>query len=146
MKLGFKGLVLGAMLFFSFQSGAQTNVQQDNGPLTSKELTNLEEVYGNRLHERVLSRPNVLAEIKDILRNRIDIIEISDPRDQKACTLLSEVALYKAFNPDVRRDRGFNPSSFNPLKYAFNFRMKGASMYRVDNTNYFIMVKARSLN
>lgn len=146
MKLGFKGLALLAMIFFSFHSGAQTDIRQDNVPLTTKELSDLEEIYGNRLQDRVLSRPNVLAEIKDILRNRIDIIELNDLRDQKPCTLLSQVALYKVFNPEVRRDRDFNPSTFNPLKYAFNYRLKGASIYRVDDTNYFIVIKARSIN
>ena len=146
MKLGFQALALLAMLLFSFQVAAQSNIRPDSGPLTAKELSNLQEVFGNHLHHRVLSRPNMLAEIKDVLRKRVEIVELKDPKDQKPCTLLSEVALYSAYNPDIQRDKKFDPSNFNPLKYAFNYKINGASMYRVDQTNYYIIINPRSTN
>ncbi len=146
MKLGLTGLALVAMLFFSFLTGAQTNVVQEHAPLTAAELSKLKEVFADHLEDRVLNRPNVLTEIKDLLRNRVDIVELNEPRDQKPCKLLSEVALYKVFNPDIKRDESFDQSNFNPLKYAFNYRLKGASIYRVDNTDYFILIKARPTN
>ena len=144
MNLGIRGLALVAMLMFSFQGEAQSNINVYSDPLSAKELSNLQEVFGNHLHERILSRPNMLTEIKDVLRNRVQIVKFDDPQDQKSCQLLSDVPLYLAYNRDLKRDRRFDPSTFNPLKYAFNYRLKGASMYRVDRTNYFIIIKARS--
>ncbi|MBT8258095.1 MAG: hypothetical protein KJO49_06455 [Bacteroidia bacterium] len=144
MKLGFQSFALLALLFLPLQGVAQSSIRPDSGPLTAKELSNLQEVFGNHLHDRILSRQNMLAEIKDVLRNRIQIVKLDNPQDQKSCSLLSDVALYSAFNPDIKRDKRFDPSSFNPLKYAFNYRINGASMYRVDQTNYYIIINPRS--
>ena len=144
MKLGFQSFALIAMLVLSLQGAAQTNMKSDSGPLTARELSNLQEVFGNHLQDHILSRPNMLAEIKDVLRNRVQIVKLDNPQDQKSCPLLSEIALYTAFNPDIKRDSRFDPSNFNPLKYAFNYRINGASMYRVDQTNYYIIIKSRS--
>ena len=113
------------------------------GPLNAIELKQLKEVYGDQLNNYVLSRPNFLKAVKDILRNRVEIIELSDPKDQKECTLLSQVPVLSAFVSDLKRDQFFDRSTFNPLKYNFRFFNRGASMYRVDNTNYFILVKSQ---
>ena len=143
IKLGFRSLAVLAMLFLSFQSEAQSNIKPDTGTLSAKELSNLHEVFGVHLQDHILNRPNMLAEIKDVLRNRVQIVQLKNPADQKATSMLSEVALYTAYNPDIERDKRFDPSTFNPLKYAFNYRLSGASMYRVDQTDYFIIIKPR---
>lgn len=114
-----------------------------NATLTTSERQQLEEVYGDKLNAYVLSKPSRLKAIKDILRNRIEIIEISKKSDQKPCTLLSEVPLFDYYVPDLKRDVVFNKSTFNPLKYNFNFYSRGSHMYRVDNTNYFILIKSQ---
>jgi hypothetical protein len=44
---------------------------------------------------------------------------------------------------DLQRDANFNPQNFNPLKYLFNFYSRGTQMYRVDNTNYFIIIESQ---
>jgi len=112
-------------------------------PLNSKELLQLKEVYGDELQSFVLNRPNFLKAIKDILRNRVEIIEYTNPRDQKDCMLLSEVPVLNAFVPELKRDQFFDKSNFNPLKYNFRFFSRGASIYHVDNTNYYIKIKAQ---
>ncbi|VAW36026.1 hypothetical protein MNBD_GAMMA01-1060, partial [hydrothermal vent metagenome] len=40
----------------------------------------------------------------------------------------------------------FNKNTFNPLKYTFDFYSRGGYMYKVDNTNYFIIIKSQYLN
>ncbi len=145
-----------ALLFFllSINISAQTNNQREplplvkynqnvNAALSSIERHQLEEVYGDKLQEYVLSRPNHLKAIKNILRNRVEILEFSNIQDQKECTLLSEVSLFNYYTPALKRDQIFNKSSFNPLKYNFSFYSRGAFMYRVDNTNYFILIKSQ---
>ncbi|MDG5493077.1 hypothetical protein [Psychroserpens sp. SPM9] len=117
-----------------------TNV---NSPLTSSELAKINEVYGTTSTENVLSKPQRLKDIKNILRNRVEIKSIPNPSDQKPCTLLSEVPLMDYYVTNLERAPNFNPQTFNPLKYLFSFYSNGTHMYRVDNTNYFIIIKSQ---
>ncbi|MGK0324100.1 MAG: hypothetical protein ACJAR4_002148 [Psychroserpens sp.] len=117
-----------------------TNV---NAPLSSAELALITEVYGATANDNILDKPQRLKDIKNILRNRIEIKEIPKPSDQKDCTLLSEVSLMDYYVSDLQRDTNFNPQNFNPLKYLFNYYSYGSHMYRVDNTNYFIIIKSQ---
>lgn len=114
-----------------------------DAPLNAKEKLQLEEVYGNKLNDYVLSHPQRLKDIKNILRNRVEYLRIPNPHDQKPCPLLSEIPLFNNYAPDLKRDLVFNPQTFNPLKYQFNFYARGSYMYRVDNTDYFIVIKSQ---
>ena len=87
-----------------------------------------------------------ILNIKEILRNRVVLREISDPIKQKPCPKLSEIPLFDAFVSTLKRDVIFNPSSFNPLKYDFRYHRPGFQLIRVDNTNYFIMIKPQHYN
>ena len=115
-------------------------------PFSNDELNKLQEVYGAALSKEILNRPNRVLGIKEILRNRVTIKKISNPNYQKACTLLSEVPLFNAFVSDLKRDQFFDPSTFNPLKYNFPFHRKGYQLYRVDKTDYFILIKPQHYN
>lgn len=148
-------IMLGFVLcLFVFSTNAQSKVSKQslplvnyntnvNSPLSSVERQQLEEVYGNKLQEYVLSKPERLKAIKNILRNRVSIVEIANPKNQKETKLLSEVSLFDYYVSNLKRDISFNKNTFNPLKYNFDFYKKGASMYQVDNTNYFIVIKSQ---
>ncbi|WP_299125318.1 hypothetical protein [uncultured Winogradskyella sp.] len=112
-------------------------------PLTVKERAQIIEVYGNYAEKYVFSDPNMLKSIKHILRNRVVIKLITDENDKKPCTKLSEVSILTGFVSDLERDKIFNPDSFNPLKYNFEFHSRAAGMYHVDNTNYYIIIKSQ---
>ena len=114
-----------------------------NAPFSADEMVQLKEVYGAFLEKEILSRPNRVLSMKNLLRNRIVIENRPDPKDQKKCTLLSEVPLFDAFVSTLQRDFVFNPQEFNPQKYAFSFYSRGEHMYRVDGTDYFIFVKSQ---
>ena len=147
-------IALAICSFVSLDTHAQASKQRQpvlhvkynsnvNNPLNSTELNMLKEVYGEALEKDVLSRPQRLKDIKNILRNRIEIREISNVHDQKPCPLLSEVPLFDAYVNTLKRDAYFNKSTFNPLKYNFPFNSKGTKMYKVDHTNYFIIIKSQ---
>lgn len=112
-----------------------------NTPLTAKEKEMLLDVYGDKLQEYVLSKPQRLKDIKNILRNRVEIIEIPDAKNHKECELLSSISLFNNYNPSLKRDFNFNTKTFNPLKYNFKFYAAEGALYKVDNTNYFISIK-----
>ena len=112
-------------------------------PLTANERAQIIEVYGESADEYVFSNPHRLKTIKHILRNRVVVKMISDENSKKACDKLSEVSVFNGFVPDLKRDQTFNPNSFNPLKYNFEFYSRSAAMYQVDNTNYYIIIKSQ---
>lgn len=113
-----------------------------NSPLTSKELALIKEVYGDQAEKEILSRPQRVKDIKHLLRNRIEI-KLVPGGDLKPCPLLSEVSLFDAYVSTLTRDVNFNPHDFNPLKYNLNFYSRNAALYKVDNTNYFIIIKSQ---
>jgi hypothetical protein len=114
-----------------------------NMPLTVKERNQIIEVYGESANKFVFSNPHRLKSIKHILRNRVVIKIITDEKNKKPCPKLSEVSVFDGFVRDLRRDETFSPNSFNPLKYNFQFYSRGAAMYEVDSTNYFIIIKSQ---
>lgn len=112
-------------------------------PLNSNEMNFLKEVYGDALENDILSKPQRLKDTKHLLRNRIEIVEISKERDQKPCPLLSDIPLFDVYVKTLKRDKVFNKNTFNPLKYQFDFYSRITKIYRVDNTNYFIIIKSQ---
>ena len=54
--------------------------------------------------------------------------------------LLSEVPMYNLYNPGLSRDSGFDPDRFNPFKYQFDFYAAKKLIYRIDGTEYLIVI------
>ncbi|EDP72015.1 hypothetical protein FBALC1_12977 [Flavobacteriales bacterium ALC-1] len=104
-------------------------------PLTAKERAQIIEVYGESADKLVFNNPHRLKSIKHILRNRVVIKLITNENEKKPCPKLSEVSHFD--------DSKFNPNDFNPLKYGFNFYSRGAAIYQVDHTNYYIIIKSQ---
>jgi hypothetical protein len=112
-------------------------------PLTSQERNQVLEVYGDFADKYVFDNPNMLKNIKQILRNRVVIKTITNENEKKACPKLSTVSLFNPYVKNLKRDESFNPSNFNPLKYNFEFHSLSASMFQVDNSNYYIIIKSQ---
>ncbi|MBV7269952.1 hypothetical protein [Winogradskyella luteola] len=112
-------------------------------PLTSNELSKIQEVYQESTKKQVLDRPAYVKRIKHLLRNRFSIIQINIKEKQRNYTLLSEVDLFNHYNKNLKRDTNFNRQTFNPLKYNFDFYPSENKLYRVDGTNYFIQIKSQ---
>jgi len=109
--------------------------------LTAQEMDFLVETYGDKLEENILSRPQRLKDVKDILRNRVKIELASSNEKSAYVPLLSTVPLFTNYNSKLERDVHFEKNRFNPLKYQFHFHGFGTSMYRIDNTNYVVIIK-----
>ncbi len=113
-----------------------------NEPLTVKELAQIKEVYGDNAEIDILSRPQRVKDIKNILRNRVEIFDAGD-KDLSSLPKLSKVELFDDYIPSISRDFNFNPKNFNPLKYKFNFYSRNSSTYHVDGTGYYIIIKSQ---
>ena len=107
-------LVLFCVILFSV-SYAQNPSYKNQGPqpisfnsntkasLNNAELAKLKEVYGAALKTEILDRPTRVLSIKEILRNRVILREITDPNKQKPCPKLSEIPLFDAFVSTLKR-------------------------------------------
>ena len=107
------------------------------------ELNKLEEAYGQNLNDQILDRPIRVKDIKDILRNRVDIYQ-ENIKDVSTIPLLSNIPTFDIYNHKLNRPV-FNRNNFNPLLYNFNFFLKTKQIYRVDNTNFLVVIKPREL-
>lgn len=113
-------------------------------PLNAKELAMLQEVYQDKLQDYILTNPQRLKDFKHLLRNRIEIKQMPELLAYKnKYQTLSEAGLLDAYNPNLTTDTQYNPNTFNPLKYNLKFFGRGASIYRIDHTNYFILIKSQ---
>lgn len=154
----FKILYVFAILFSlnSFNGEAQSRNKQaltivkykDNvkAPLNSNELKMLKEAYADKLDDYVLSKPQRLKDFKNLLRNRIVIKKISNITNSSKYKTLSQAGLFDAYNKNLSLDTSYNPNTFNPLKYNLQFFGRGSAMYKIDNTDYFIIIKSQHNN
>ena len=110
-------------------------------PFTNLEIQKLKYIYGDQLKKYVLDKPSRVKDIKHILRNRV-VIQNENVKDISNYPLLSSVLVFNVFNNKVIAPP-FNKGSFNPLVYNFNFNSKRRLIYRVDNTNYLIVIKSK---
>lgn len=89
--------------------------------------------------------PAQVAFFTDILQNRVKIIE-TPVSSKETYVKLSNVSLQNKYNQSMTRDVVFDPLTFNPLKYNFNFSsFKEEIGYRVDGTNYIIVIKPQTV-
>ncbi|WP_452222825.1 hypothetical protein [Lacinutrix chionoecetis] len=113
-------------------------------PLTAKETSFIKEVYADKFDAYVLNRPQKLKDLKNLLRNRIEVKEIPDlVNNTEKYKTLSEAGLFNTYNPALTFDKSYSKDNFNVLKYNLEFFGRGSRIYRIDNTNYFIIIKSQ---
>ena len=123
-------------LFIVFTNINSTIAQQVN--------SKIQEVYGDKTQQIVQNEPERIIALNDLLDNRIKIV-VSPVKGEDKYTKLSSVELLNKYNPNLKRDEGFDPNNFNALKYNMNFFNSQAVVYRVDNTDYIIVIKPQSV-
>lgn len=127
-------IILIFCLGFSF---LKTNAQQVD--------LRIREILGEKLQEILTNEPQKIRSLTDLLENRLSVVEIPvNPKEDYI--KLSTVPLLNKYNPALTRDITFDPATFNPLKYSLNFFSTKTEVYRIDNTNYLIMIKPQTFN
>ena len=112
-----------------------------NLPFTNSEIINLKYVYLENLKKQILDKPSRVLDVKHIFRNRV-FIQKEVIKDISNYPLLSSVPVFNIFNKAMEVPM-FIVESFNPLVYNFNFNSKSRLIYRVDNTQYLIIIKSK---
>lgn len=101
------------------------------------------EVYGSRASELQVQNPGWVSSMEKLLNERISYVQSPQTGDEKY-RKLSEFALLNHDNPDLKRDQGFDPATFNPLKYDLNFFSKGTMVYRIDGTSFLLVIEPQN--
>lgn len=128
-----KAVYLVLLSLLGFHSGfGQSNITPD----LVKAKTFADEVYANCM---LSAGPNYITKYAEYL-TRVEIIT-ETPTVGETYALLSTVPLRNKCNQALTRDENnFNPSTFNPLKYFFYFYSTTEKRYRVNNSNYVIVI------
>ena len=104
-------------------------------PLNDIEKKYILEAFGESTYKRIININPLLLNIKDILRNRVQILQ----KKYYANEEIKKLSLLKKINSA----RIFDLNDFNPLLYDFDFESKKNQIYRVDNTDYLINILPR---
>lgn len=96
------------------------------------------EVYNSQLEE-LKKTPLILQTITEIVQKRTEIIY--EPfRDYEKIEKLSNFPLFNEYNPNLERDTDINPYTFNVLKYDLPFFPKLPTKYRIDGSDFVLVI------
>ena len=103
-----------------------------NNPFTNQEIKFIKSALSEQAYNRVINIRALEQNIKDILRNRVQILKKRFYASEKF-PKLSSVTNFNS--PKV-----FRKNNFNPLLYDFDFESLESQIYRVDGTDYIINI------
>lgn len=142
-------IILICLLFFNSSGIAQESERNTwisnfpdnvNLPFNAYEMHKIESAFDDKAYlEKIFSSKALTKEFKDILRNRIKI-EQENIKDISSIPYLSSV---KFLGNKKLLKRKFDSKFFNPLLYDFDFFSKKKKIYRVDGTNYLIIINPK---
>lgn len=95
----------------------------------------IEEVFGANIIKDSQHYKNLLL----LLRERVLFSNVALDQGEKF-PKLSQQPLFNKYNGEITRDASFDQSSFNVLKYDLNFFSPHTKVYRIDNTDWLIII------
>ena len=121
-------------VIISLNTNSEKNVDY---PLTNQELSFIQNAFDDETLKRIKKINPLEKYIKDILRNRVQILNKKYQTNENLPKLssVSSEATTKIFNKN----------SFNPLLYNFDFDSQISQIYRVDGTDYIINVIPKNI-
>ena len=108
-----------------------------NNPLTNQEIRFIKSALGEKAYYRIINIKALEQNIKDILRNRVQILTKRYFPSEKF-PKLSSIS-------NSNSSQIFNKYNFNPLFYDFDFESLESQVYRVDGTDYIINIIPKRL-
>ncbi|MFD0962671.1 hypothetical protein [Pseudofulvibacter geojedonensis] len=137
-------LILGGLLSYGQENAENFTIKTlqvkaeklNNSPRQIKKYIN--EVFLNQANELVYQNPVRYSAIQSFF-NRYFILEKVPVANEKI-PKLSKVKINDKYNSYLQHDTDFNALEFNPLKYQLDFFPNTKKMYRIDNTNFVIII------
>ena len=139
--MGLKHIKLLVIFFscsFAFSQSDMINLLNTNSeknvdyPLTSQELSFIENAFDDETLKRINKIKPLEKYVKDILRNRVQILNKKYQTNENL-PKLSSVSTFTII-------KKFNTNNFNPLLYNFDFDSQKSQIYRVDGTDHIINI------
>ena len=139
--MGLKHIKLLVLFFscsFAFSQSDMINLLNTNSeknvdyPLTSHELSFIENAFDDETLKRINKIKPLEKYVKDILRNRVQILNKKYQTNENL-PKLSSVST-------ITTIKKFNTNNFNPLLYNFDFDSQKSQIYRVDGTDLVINI------
>ena len=139
--MGLKHIKLLVLFFscsFAFSQSDMINLLNTNSeknvdyPLTSQELSFIENAFDDETLKRINKIKPLEKYVKDILRNRVQILNKKYQTNENL-PKLSSVST-------ITTIKKFNTNNFNPLLYNFDFDSQKSQIYRVDGTDLVINI------
>lgn len=96
------------------------------------------EVFGANIAKDSQHYKNLLI----LLRERVLFSNVALDQSEKF-PKLSQQPLFNKYNGEIKRDVNFDQSSFNVLKYDLNFFSPHTKVYRIDNTDWLIIINPK---
>lgn len=124
-------------LVIVFTNNNHLSAQQTNAKI--------QEVFADKTQDLVMNDPIRLSFLTDLIENRVKVIEMPVNGGKEVYIKLSTIPLVNKYNTTLARDITIDPTNFNPLKYDLNFSSKKTEVYRIDNTNYIIVIQPQLL-
>ena len=106
-------------------------------PLTNLEIRFIKSALGEEAYYRIINVKALEKNIKDILRNRVQILTKRYFPSEKLPKLSSIT--------NSNSSQIFDKYNFNPLLYDFDFESFESQIYRVDGTDYIINIIPKRL-
>ena len=99
----------------------------------------IDEVFGTNITKDSQHFKNLLI----LLRERVEFKNQPFEKIEKY-QKLSSIQLFNKYNESLKRDLEFNIETFNVLKYDLNFFSSHRKVYRIDNTDWLIIINPKS--
>ena len=144
--MGLKHFIL-SLLFFScsflfsqsdkIDSWSYNSNKNLDYPFTKQELSFIDNAFDNETLKRINKIKALEKYVKDILRNRVQILN-------KKYHINENLPKLSSVRSSMTTKK-FNKNSFNPLLYNFDFDSQISQIYRVDGTDYIINVIPKNI-
>ena len=116
-------------VIISLNTNSEKNVDYH---LTNQELSFIENAFDDETLKRINKIKPLEKYVKDILRNRVQILNKKYQTNENL-PKLSSVST-------ITTIKKFNTNNFNPLLYNFDFDSQKSQIYRVDGTDLVINI------
>lgn len=99
----------------------------------------IEEVFGTNITKDGQHYKN----LQILLLERIEFTNVKLDQHEKF-PKLSQQPLFNKYNDKISRDVNFDQNNFNVLKYDLNFFSPRTKVYRIDNSDWLIIIHPQS--
>ena len=98
------------------------------------------EVYGKIDGDFFQGNTELYANFYKLLNERTKI-EVMEYKSDEKFPKVSSFEILNKYNASLKHEDFQSIESFNPLKYKLEFFSKNTKVYRIDNTNYILIIE-----